>query len=334
MNQAKREVPIILRIENLKTEIRTSRGVICPVEIERLDIGAGQAVGLVGESGSGKSMTAFSLLKLFPSRQAKIAAGEIWLGDSNLLQLNETEMRGIRGNRVGMIFQDPSLYLNPVITVGEQLEEQLAAHHLEEGAPKKIARVLEEVGLLPEIASRYTHELSGGMQQRVGIASALICDPELIIADEPTTALDVTIQAQILRLLARIQEERQVSLLLITHDLGIVAELCQEVYIMYVGKIIEHGQVFAIFEDPKHPYTQGLLRGALSVQTPQEITVPMEGSIPDFIDLPSGCRFHPRCSYVMDICRKKDPPFIESDSGFAACWSLTAHKEGRQLGQV
>lgn len=328
MNQSKGGIPITLRIENLQTKIKTPRGEINPVEIEALEIAAGQAVGLVGESGSGKSMTAFSILKLFPSRQTSVAAGSIWLGTSNIMSLTEKEMRKIRGNRVGMIFQDPSLYLNPVITIGEQLEEQLQAHNLGQNSEEKINKVLDEVGLLPEIAKRYTHELSGGMQQRVGIASALICDPELIIADEPTTALDVTIQAQILRLLSRIQKERQVALLLITHDLGIVAEVCQEVYIMYVGKIIERGNVFDVFERPKHPYTQGLLSGALSVQTPQEIQVPMEGSIPDFADLPRGCRFHPRCSQVMDICRQEVPQFIKVNDGYTACWLFSNPQEG------
>lgn len=310
-----------LLVENLVTEINTARGIIRPVEVEHLSVPKGKTVGLVGESGSGKSMTAFSLMNLLPTKAAKVKSGTILLGDTNLRELSFQQMQQIRGSRISMIFQDPGLYINPVLTIGDQLLEQLDAHNLANKAPEKIAKVLKEVGLNAEIAERYPHELSGGMLQRIGIASALICDPELIIADEPTTALDVTIQAQILRLLAQIRDERQVSLLLITHDLGIVAEICDEVYIMYMAKIAEYGNVFDIFEDPKHPYTKGLLSGVLSIKSAQTIEVPIKGNIPDFANLPAGCRFAPRCPDVMEICNQEEPRMQHhSEKGAVACW--------------
>lgn len=310
----------VLSIEQLVSEIRTVRGVIRPVDGVSLSVKKGEAVGLVGESGSGKSMTAFSVMQLFPARAARIRSGHIKLKGEDLVGQRDRSLRRLRGREIGMVFQDPVAYLNPVITVGKQLREQLAAHKLERRAQERIAELLTLVGLSPEVASRYPHELSGGQCQRVGIASALACDPSLIIADEPTTAVDVTIQAQILKLLARLQRERGVALLLITHDLGVVAEVCDYVYIMYAGKIVEEGPVRELFQAPQHPYTQGLLAGALSVQTPTKVRATIEGSVPELVNPPSGCRFHPRCPKVMPRCRAELPPFFTAQHSRAACW--------------
>jgi oligopeptide/dipeptide ABC transporter ATP-binding protein len=229
-------------------------------------------------------------------------------------------MRKVRGNDIGMIFQDPASYLNPVLTVGRQIEEQFKAHGLEVDAKKRIPELLDMVGLPPEVALRFPHELSGGQCQRVGIASALACEPSVIIADEPTTALDVTIQAQILRLLKKLQTEHGVGLMIITHDLGVVAEICDYVYVMYAGQIIEEGPVDAIFDTPQHPYTQGLLSGVLSLHEPKGITQTIAGSVPDLANPPTGCRFHPRCPHVMERCRTEVPPFFLRDSNHSACW--------------
>jgi oligopeptide/dipeptide ABC transporter ATP-binding protein len=312
----------ILDIQNLITEIRVPGRSLRPVEIERLVVPRGQVVGIVGESGSGKSMTAYSILNLFPTAAARVHSGSILLDGVDMVTARENERVRIRGDKVGMVFQDYAMSFNPVISIGKQLMEQLLTHGRHENAKAKVLSVLNEVGLSAEVFSRYPHELSGGMLQRVGIASALVCDPPLIVADEPTTALDVTVQAQILELLKRIQKERNLSILLITHDLGIVAEICDLVYVMYVGQIVEHGTVHKIFKSPAHPYTQGLLQGTSSVQSvgTHEIRVAIHGSIPGLTEIPSGCRFHDRCPYTMDICRTQEPGFYEVNGLQAACW--------------
>ncbi|MFU8888255.1 MAG: ABC transporter ATP-binding protein, partial [Trueperaceae bacterium] len=298
---------------------------------------AGQVVGLVGESGSGKSMTAFSVMRLFPTKAARVTGGEILLrgGDGrvrDLRTLGPDALRAVRGREIGMIFQDPASYLNPVLTVGRQLEQQLQAHGLGQGADARIAELLTDVGLSPEVARRYAHELSGGQSQRVGIASALACRPALVVADEPTTALDVTIQAQVLRLLARLQRDQGVAMLLITHDLGVVAEVCDHVYVMYAGRIVEEGPVEDLFARPRHPYTQGLLAGVLDLLEPKPIRVSIEGSVPDLVRPPSGCRFHPRCPHAMPICEREAPPLLPRGEGAAlghsACWLHDAEVAG------
>jgi peptide/nickel transport system ATP-binding protein len=317
---AARDGEPVLAVRGLVTEIRSVRGLVRPVDGISLEVRPGQVVGLVGESGSGKSMTAFSILKLFPTKAARVVAGEVRLLGRDLVPLGERAMRDVRGKSVGMIFQDPASYLNPVLTVGRQLEQQLQAHALGAGAEARIAALLTDVGLSPEMARRYPHELSGGQCQRVGIASALACRPALVIADEPTTALDVTIQAQVLRLMARLQREQGVAMLLITHDLGVVAEVCDHVYVMYAGRIVEEGPVERLFRDPQHPYTQGLLSGVLDLLEPKPIRVAIEGSVPDLVRPPPGCRFHPRCPHVMDVCRTEQPPLLPRGEGHAACW--------------
>jgi oligopeptide/dipeptide ABC transporter ATP-binding protein len=309
-----------LELRGLRTEIRGVRGLVRPVDGVSLEVRPGEVVGLVGESGSGKSMTAFSILKLFPTKSARVVGGEVRLSGRDLVPLDERAMRAVRGNEVGMIFQDPASYLNPVLTVGRQLEQQLAAHGLAAEADARIPELLRDVGLSPEMARRYPHELSGGQSQRVGIASALACRPALVIADEPTTALDVTIQAQVLRLMARLQREQGVAMLLITHDLGVVAEVCDHVYVMYAGHIVEEAPVAQLFSDPQHPYTQGLLGGVLDLLERKPIRVAIEGSVPDLVRPPPGCRFHPRCPHAMEICRREVPPPFERGAGHAACW--------------
>jgi len=292
-----------------------------------MNLRKGKATGLVGESGSGKSMTAFSLIRLFPSTAAQIIGGSIAFGGQDLVTCSEKELRQIRGGSIGFVFQDPSTYLTPVLTIGHQLEEQLIAHGRRSDAQKRIAEVLQLVGLSAEVAGKYPHELSGGMKQRVCIASALVCDPQLIVADEPTTALDVTIQAQILRLLKSVQEQTGAAMLLISHDLGIVAEVCHNVYIMYAGRIVEEGVVEDIFSQPAHPYTQGLLAGVLTVHTPKKIAVTIRGSVPDLVNPPSGCRFHPRCPQATERCKLECPPFFVQGNNSVSCW-LYAPKTG------
>ncbi len=313
----------LLELDNLITRLSMPWGMVTPVDSVSLRIPVGGAVGLVGESGSGKSMTAFSILRLFPTMAARIESGRVLFGGRDLRLLSDLEMREVRGQQVAMIFQDPTTYLDPVLTIGEQVAEAWAMHHGWGHAYAQAVEALAQVGLPDpaETAKRYPHELSGGMRQRVVIAQATICRPQLLIADEPTTALDVTIQAQILELIQRLRHQLGMALLLITHDLGIVAETCETVAVMYAGRIVEQGPTEQIFFSPGHPYTQGLLAGAISVQQTQTITRAMEGAVPDLRALPSGCRFHPRCPFVMPICHLKSPPMLPcGDDQVAACW--------------
>jgi oligopeptide/dipeptide ABC transporter ATP-binding protein len=306
----------------LTTRIDAARGPVTPVDGVSFTLRPGEALGLVGESGSGKSMTAFSLVRLFPTRAARVTGGEVRFDGRDLLALRDDEMRAIRGREIAMVFQDPSTYLNPVLTVGEQVAEAWAAHHGWTGALARAVEALAHVGLpdAPAIARRYPHELSGGMRQRVTIAQAIVCRPRLLIADEPTTALDVTVQAQILELLGRLRRELGMALLLITHDLGVVAETCDRVAVMYAARVVESGATARVFAAPAHPYTRGLLGGALSVYEAREIVHAMEGAVPDLSAPPAGCRFHPRCPHVMDVCRERTPPHFDVQGAAAACW--------------
>ncbi len=313
----------LLQVENLHMHIATPRGVVRAVDGVSLEIAPGASVGLVGESGSGKSMTGFSILRLFPTARARIVDGRIRLAGRDLLALSDDEMRGVRGGEVAMVFQDPTTYLNPVLPVGRQVAEAYAMRHGWPQARTSAVEALALVGLPDPVETyhRFPHELSGGMRQRAVIAMATVCRPSLLIADEPTTALDVTIQAQILDLLQRLRRELGMALLLITHDLGIVAETCETVYVMYAGRIVERGPTEQIFGSPAHPYTQGLLAGALSIEEARPIVRVMEGTVPDLAQLPSGCRFHPRCPRAMDRCRAEDPPeFVVGPDQWAACW--------------
>ena len=313
----------LLTLDNLTTDIATSLGTVTPVDHVSLRVPAGGRVGLVGESGSGKSMTAFSIMRLFPTTVASVTGGRIVFDGRDLTQLSDPEMRLVRGQHIAMVFQDPTTYLNPVLTVGEQVAEAWAMHHEWDGAWDRAVEALGLVGLPDpgETAKRHPHELSGGMRQRAVIAQAIVCRPKLLIADEPTTALDVTIQAQILDLLRRLRTELGMALLLITHDLGVVAEMCETVAVMYAARLVEIGPAAQVFASPSHPYTQGLLSSAISVQQTQQITRAMEGSVPDLRDPPPGCRFHPRCPFVMPTCRVEAPPLLLSGPDqTAACW--------------
>jgi len=313
----------LLVLDNVTTQIATSLGTVTPVDRVSFSVPAGGTVGLVGESGSGKSMTAFSIVRLFPTAVARVTGGRVLFDGRDLTQLNDAEMRLVRGQQIAMVFQDPTTYLNPVLSVGEQVAEAWAAHHGWDGAWERAVEALGLVGLPDpsETARRHPHELSGGMRQRAVIAQAIVCRPKLLIADEPTTALDVTIQAQILDLLRRLRAELGMALLLITHDLGVVAETCETVAVMYAARLVEIGPAGQVFASPAHPYTQGLLSSAISVQQTQQITRAMEGSVPDLREPPPGCRFHPRCPFVMPTCRVESPPMLASGPGqTAACW--------------
>lgn len=310
---------ILLDVRGLKTYFHISLGVVRAVDGVNLCVSKGEAVGLVGESGCGKTMTAHSIMKLVPSPPGFIEEGEIWFRNTDLLRLGEQEMRKFRGREVSMVFQDPMTYLNPVMKVGKQIAEVLVSPTRD----RTVIKLLESVGIPDplKVADQYPHELSGGMRQRVLIAIAMANDPPLLIADEPTTALDVTIQAQILDLIKTIKTEKGTSLLLITHDLGIVAEMCDRVYVMYAGKIVESGDVFSIFEEPLHPYAQGLLRSSLSIAEFRENLETIEGTVPNLLDPPSGCRFHPRCPMAMSVCREKEPSLIQEKPGHeVSCW--------------
>lgn len=311
---------VLLRVENLKTYITTYQGVVRAVDGVSFDLLAEETLGLVGESGCGKSMTALSILKLYPKPQGKIVAGKIEFAGEDLVQKSEEEMRKIRGKRISMIFQEPMTSLDPVFPVGEGIIEVLMLHQglTRSEAEREAVRLLRMVRI-PEPEKRlrqYPHQLSGGMRQRVMIAQALACRPELLIADEPTTALDVTVQAQILELIRTLKEETKTAVLLITHDLGIVAEHCQRVAVMYAGKIVEKADVFSLFAHPLHPYTRALL-GALS----RLEAIP--GMVPDLVMPPLGCRFHPRCRERIPRCAEEEPCLREIAKGHeVACHLL------------
>jgi oligopeptide/dipeptide ABC transporter ATP-binding protein len=307
----------ILEVKNLETSFRVEDGVVKAVDGVSFDVYKGKTLGIVGESGCGKSVTSLSIMRLIPSPPGKITGGEILYKGKSLLSLEADEMRKIRGNEISMIFQEPMTSLNPVFTIGNQIMEAISLHqNLSKADTRaKAIEMLKLVGI-PSPEKRvddYPHQLSGGMRQRVMIAMALSCNPQVLIADEPTTALDVTIQAQILDLLRELQERVGMAIILITHDLGVVAEVCDEVLVMYAGKVAEQGTVHEIFKNPKHPYTKGLLNSipTLSQDPTGKIkkhrleTIP--GIVPSLLDLPKGCRFQARCQYVIDDCRAAEP---------------------------
>jgi len=319
----------LLSVENLSTSFKTERGHIKAVDDVSFSIKKGQTVGLVGESGCGKSVTSLSILRLIQSPPGMIEpSSRIVFAGQNLLDLDETGMRSIRGNRVSMIFQEPMTSLNPVFTIGNQVGEVFRIHR---NASKKEARekAIEMLRLVkipaPEQrVDEYPHQLSGGMRQRIMIAMALACRPELLIADEPTTALDVTIQAQILDLMAQLQRELNMAILLITHDLGVVAEVCDYVIVMYAGRIVEQGPVREIFKNPRHPYTVGLLSSIPRLGLKTEYLPTIEGHVPSLANLPRGCRFQARCGQVTAKCREAEPVLEDVDATHrAACWVTT-----------
>lgn len=309
----------LLEIQHLATAFPTEAGEARAVDDVTLSVDKGQVLGIVGESGCGKSITSLSILRLIPP-PGKIVGGEIRLDGQNLLELSESQMRSIRGNRIALIPQDPMTSLNPVYTVGAQIMEAVELHQKvsKAEARKKAVAVLDQVRI-PEARTRvdeYPHQFSGGMRQRVMIAMALACEPELLIADEPTTALDVTVQAQILDLLREIQKSHGTAIVLITHDLGVVAEMCDTVAVMYAGSVVEYATVQDLFKNPKHPYTIGLMN---SLPKPgSERLIPIDGQPPSLVNLPQGCRFSNRCPWRVDICDQSIPPLETKSPGHDA----------------
>jgi len=325
---------VILDIRNLKTFFYTYDGVAKAVDGISYRLSRGEPLGIVGESGCGKSVSALSILRLIPDPPGRIVEGQIFFKGTNLLELPYERMREIRGNRISMIFQEPMTSLNPVFTVGNQIAEAFRLHQglKRQEALEKSIDMLKLVNIpSPEkCVGQYPHELSGGMRQRAMIAMALACNPEILIADEPTTALDVTIQAQIIDLMLQLKEELGMAIILITHDLGIIAETVKRVIVMYAGKIVEEAPTRTIFKTPLHPYSQGLLQSMPrlgdKVRLGRIRLEEIPGVVPSLYELPAGCRFSSRCSHAMEICRKEEPDLEEIDeSHFCRCW-LT-HKE-------
>lgn len=316
----------ILRVKGLCTEFFSSKksSVIAVSNID-LEIGKGEVIGLVGESGCGKSVTSLSIMQLLKDTSGKVTKGEIVFEDQDLLKLSTNEIRKIRGGKMSMIFQEPMSSLNPSMRVDKQLVEGIRLHTTlsKEDARNRAAEILKQVGIPdPErVLKNYPHQLSGGMSQRVMIAMAMSCDPHLLIADEPTTALDVTIQAQILELMRNIQKEKDMSILLITHDLGVVAEMCSRVVVMYAGKIVEEAPVGILFHHPTHPYTQGLIASVPKLGSGVKVLPSIPGSVPDLSSMPKGCRFAPRCKYAMDKCKSQEPELMEiGKDQKCRCW--------------
>lgn len=312
----------LLDIRNLSVAFDTDSGKVYAVNNLSLKIGRKETLGLVGETGAGKTTTALAVMKLIQSPPGKITSGEIVLEGQDLMRVPEKDMFNIRGNKISMIFQDPMTSLNPVMTVGEQISEVIELHQKlsKDELRKKTEEMLEVVGIRKERINDYPHQFSGGMKQRVVIAMALACNPELIIADEPTTALDVTIQAQVLELMKNLKEKYDTSMILITHDLGVVAEICDYVSVIYAGSIVEYASVKDMYETPGHPYTKGLFNSIPSLDEDVESLTTIKGNPPDPSALPSGCRFHPRCDKCMEICKHTNPEFQEVSPGhFIAC---------------
>lgn len=319
----------LLEVKDLKVSFFTHAGEVKAVGGINYEINHGEIMGIVGESGSGKSVEAYTIIGLLQN-PGKVVGGEILFEGENILEYSKEQMEEFRGNKVSMIFQNPMTCLNPVYTIGNQLSEALLCHEKMEkkDAWEKSIEMLKLVGINnPEKRMKqYPHELSGGMRQRVMIAMGLICDPMLLIADEPTTALDVTIQAQILELIKKLQAERKMSVIFITHNLGVVAEVCDKVSVMYAGKIVEQGSVDDIFYNPSHPYTLGLMRSMPRVDAEEyERLIPIEGNPVDMLNPPEGCGFGARCEYCMNICLRKEPPTIDLGNGHrSSCWLLAS----------
>ncbi|WP_045523204.1 ABC transporter ATP-binding protein [Neobacillus niacini] len=318
----------ILEVKGLKTHFSTKRGVSKAVDGIDFSLYKGETLGIVGESGCGKSITSLSILRLIPSPPGKIAGGQVLFKGRDLVQISEDEMRKVRGNEISMIFQEPMTSLNPVLPVGEQIAEALRLHQKmgRKAAWEKAVEMLKLVGIpSPEKrAKQEPFQLSGGMRQRVMIAMALACNPEVLIADEPTTALDVTIQAQILELIKDLQNKLGMGVIMITHDLGVVAETCDTVAVMYAGNIIEHAPTEKIFANPRHPYTQGLLDSLPKIHEDQEELQTIEGSVPSPYNMPAGCRFASRCTHQQPICHQQQPELIEQNDGVKVrCWMYT-----------
>ena len=318
----------VLEVKNLKTYFYTDEGEIPAVDGVDFSVERGETLAIVGESGCGKSVTSLSILRLIATPPGKIVDGEILYNGRDLLKLSEKEMRSVRGNDISMIFQEPMTSLNPVFTVGKQIMESLIYHQnmTKEQARERAIEMLRLVDIPnPEkCINNYPHNLSGGMRQRVMIAMALACNPKVLIADEPTTALDVTIQAQILKLMAELQKKTETGIILITHDLGIVAQIARNVMVMYAGEAVEYADVRSIFKDPRHPYTIGLLKSIPSIHETQDELYTIKGMVPSPKNLPKGCLFAPRCEYATERCLQERPPLVDIGEGRKLrCWNCT-----------
>ncbi|MBG9981354.1 ABC transporter ATP-binding protein [Facklamia sp. DSM 111018] len=312
----------LLDLRNVSVQYETDSGTVYAVNNLNLKIGKKETLGLVGETGAGKTTTALAVMQLIQDPPGKITSGEIILEETDLMQVKEKDMFNIRGNKISMIFQDPMTSLNPIMTVGDQIKEVIELHQDldKDELIAKTEEMLELVGIRKERINDYPHQFSGGMKQRVVIAMALSCNPELIIADEPTTALDVTIQAQVLELMKDLKDKYGTSMILITHDLGVVAEICDFVSVIYAGSVVEHASVENLYAEPLHPYTRGLFDSIPSIDEDLDQLRVIPGTTPDPSDLPSGCRFHPRCKHCMEICKHKFPEFREARPGhYVAC---------------
>jgi len=325
----------LIDVNNLRTYFHTEEGTVKAVDGVSFEIYPGETLGIVGESGCGKSVTSLSIMRLIESPPGKIEEGEILFDGKDLTELNQNQMRKIRGNDISMIFQEPMTSLNPVYTVGDQIMEAILIH---KDVNKKEAReeainMLRKVGIpLPEQrVDEYPHQLSGGMRQRVMIAMALSCDPQLLIADEPTTALDVTIQAQILELMNGLKDQFDMAIMMITHDLGVIAEVSDRVAVMYAGKIVEYADVETLYADPKHPYAWGLMHSIPHIEKDLERLEAIPGNVPNPLNFPDGCKYNTRCPFATDKCRVEEPELEEVEEGhYSACWhvdKLEAKKE-------
>ena len=314
----------LLELQHLSTQFFTEDGIVKAVDNVSFKLHRGEVLGLVGESGCGKTITSLSILKLVPNPPGRIVGGKVFFNGENLIELSEQEMREIRGNEISMIFQDPMTSLNPVFTVRNQIVENIKLHQeiSEEEAIDKAIELLQMVGI-PEARRRindYPHLFSGGMRQRVMIAMALSCNPQMLIADEPTTALDVTIQAQVLDLIKDLQEDLNMAVLYITHNLGVIAEIADNIAIMYAGNIVEYTDVHTVFENPDHPYTRALLSSIPRMDKKISRLGVIRGTVPNLITPPTGCRFHPRCPYATEKCSTQVPPYVEIEpSHFSLC---------------
>lgn len=326
----------MLEISGLTVVYETDEEVIHAVNSLDLDISYGESLGLVGETGAGKTTTALSVLRLIADPPGKITSGKILFEGVDLLSTDKNTMRQYRGNDISMIFQDPMTSLNPVYTVGDQIAEVIQSHNncSKAEARERAMQMLETVGIPGERYDEYPHQFSGGMKQRVVIAMSIACEPRLILADEPTTALDVTIQAQVLELMNDLKEKLQTSMLLITHDLGVVAQVCDRVAIMYAGQIIESGDIEEVYEHPTHPYTIGLFDSIPSLDETVEKLKPIKGQMPDPADLPEGCSFWPRCPYAREICKKRPPDVVALEGNHTVrcllALELTDEMKGRE----
>ncbi|MCF6464624.1 ABC transporter ATP-binding protein [Clostridium sp. Cult2] len=314
----------LLEVKNLKTYFYTDDGVVKAIDGVDFSVEAGKTIGIVGESGCGKSITAMSILRLIPDPPGKIVDGEAIFEGEDLTKVSEKRIREIRGNNISMIFQEPMTSLNPVFTIGYQIGEVLMLHQklTEEEAKERAVEMIKLVGIpnADRIVEEYPHQLSGGMRQRVMIAMALACQPKLLIADEPTTALDVTIQAQILEIMNELKRKLNTSIMLITHDLGVIAEMADHVIVMYSGKVVEDAPITELFKNPRHPYTIGLMASIPSLVKEGQRLDTIPGAVPNPLYLPRGCYFHPRCKYAIDECRKVQPELREVAPGHkAAC---------------